>query len=599
MAERIQKPQNKRQSYERLRSQMDLERSSFISHWKQLTDHILVRRGRFFITDVDRGDRRNHHIIDSTATLAARTLRSGMMSGVTSPARPWFRLTTPDPDLADFGPVKEWLHTVTQRMIDVFLRSNIYNALPTVYGDMGTFATGAMSLEEDMEDVIRSFPFAIGTYMIAQDQHLRVNTFFREFRMTVRQVVQKFGQLDNNGAADWSNMSPYIKTAWDRGDTEIWIDICHCVKPNDEHDPRKLESKYKKFISAYYERGTVGQAGYLTDASFDPNVMLREKGYDQFPILAPRWEVTGEDVYGTSCPGMDALGDIKALQVMQKRKAQAIEKMINPPMKGPAALRNQKASILPGDMTYIDERSEQGGFRPVHEINPPINELVQDIQEHQSRIKKSYYEDLFLMMSESDRRDITAREVDERHEEKMLALGPVLEQLNQDLLDPMIDITFNVMFKQRLVPPPPPAIQGIKLKVEYISVMAQAQKLVGLAGVERFMGFVGQIQAIAPDVTDKVDGDKAADIYGDMCSIPPALIRSDEAVAAIRAQKQQAQQAQNMSDMIQKGAGAAKDLSQADLSSDNALSRMIQGGGPQPGAPGAGQLLPPPQGPSK
>lgn len=587
-----------RQSHERLRSQLDLERSSFMSHWKQCGNFILPRRPRFTITDTNRGDRRNHDIIDSTATLSARTLRSGMMSGVTSPARPWFRLTTPDPDMADFAPVKQWLHIVGQRMVDVFLRSNIYNSLPTVYGDIGCFATGAMSIEEDMDDVIRTYPFPIGSYMIAQDNHLRVNTFFREFRMTVRQCVEKFGRKDRNGQGDWSNFSVWIKNAWDRGDTEQWVDICHTIGPNDQHDPRRLESQFKKFISTYYERGTSGQAGYLTDASSDQNRVLQEKGYDLFPILAPRWEITGEDVYGTSCPGMDALGDVKGLQTMQKRKAQAIEKMISPAMKGPTALRNQKASILPGDMTYVDERAEQGGFRPVHEVNISINELVADIRETQSRIKRAFYEDLFLMMSDSDRREITAREVEERHEEKLLALGPVLEQLNQDLLDPMIDVTFENMNRQGLVPPPPPDIQGVKLKVEYISIMAQAQKLVGIAGVERFFGFVGQVAAIHPDIVDKVDADKAVDIYGDMTSVPPSIIRSDEDVQTLRAQKQKAAQAQSMADMVQRGAGAAKNLSQADLSSDNALTRLVEGGGGlPPGAPGAGQLNPPPQPP--
>jgi len=128
----------------KLASKLQLERSSFDDHWRQLNDFILPRRTRFQTTDDDQDkDRRTTKIVDGTATRAARTLQSGLHSGVTSPARPWFRLTTPDPDLAEFGPVKQWLHTVTTRMQTVFLRSNIYNILPVLYGDLGVFGVFA------------------------------------------------------------------------------------------------------------------------------------------------------------------------------------------------------------------------------------------------------------------------------------------------------------------------------------------------------------------------------------------------------------------------------------------------------------------------
>ena len=174
----------------------------------------------------------------------------------------------------------------------------------------------------------------------------------------------------------------------------------------------------------------------------DPNKILRKSGFDIFPVVAPRWEITGEDVYGTMCPGMVAIGDVKMLQTLQKRKSQAIEKIINPPMIGPAALKSVKTSILPGDITYSDEREGRAGFRPIHEINFPVGDVSNDIREVQFMIRRAFYEDLFLMLATSDRRQITATEIDERKEEKLIALGPVLEQLNQDLLDPLIDITF-------------------------------------------------------------------------------------------------------------------------------------------------------------
>ena len=213
---------------------------------------------------------------------------------------------------------------------------------------------------------------------------------------------------------------------------ETWIQIVHVIEPNGEYVKDAVESKNKKFRSRYYERGTSAQ--HASD-TVDDEKFLSDKGYDFFPALCPRWEVSGEDTYGTSCPGIDALGDIKSLQLMERRVYQAIEKMVNPPMVAPAALRNGKASLLPGDVTYVDVRDGMQGFKPAYEVNPKIQEIEAKQEQVRQRIKSGFFVDLFLMLISDDRVEPpTATEVNEKHEEKMLALGPVLEQLNQESL---------------------------------------------------------------------------------------------------------------------------------------------------------------------
>ncbi|MBA3766821.1 MAG: phage tail protein, partial [Acidobacteria bacterium] len=307
--------ETKRQRYEILRAQLSTERATFIPLYKELSENILPRRSRFDIQDVNKGDRRNQKIINPAATIAARTARSGMMAGITSPARPWFRLTTPDPDLAEFGRVKEFLHTVDKRMTTVFLKSNLYNKLPTTYGDLLTFATSPISIEEDVDDIIRCEAFPVGSYMIAKDYRGRVNVFFREFRMTVRQLIEQFGEKNNKGEPDWTKFSTKIRQLFQDGQYETWVDICHVIKPNDDYKPSSPLSSHKKFVSCYYERGASTNSGGSYMAQ-EEDIYLRESGFDYFPILCPRWEVTGEDVYGTSCPGIEALGEVKALQLM-------------------------------------------------------------------------------------------------------------------------------------------------------------------------------------------------------------------------------------------------------------------------------------------
>lgn len=155
---------------------------------------------------------------------------------------------------------------------------------------------------------------------------------------------------------------------WESGTYEKWIEVMHSVYPNIDRDTSKLDSKNKPFKSVYYEVGG------------DNDKLLRESGFDEFPIMAPRWEVNGEDVYGSSCPGMLALGPVKALQLLQKRKSQLIDKATNPPMVAPTSLKNQRASLLPGDITYIDQITGQDGFRPAYLVNPSTADLVADIQ---------------------------------------------------------------------------------------------------------------------------------------------------------------------------------------------------------------------------
>jgi hypothetical protein len=502
-----------------------------------------------------------------------------MMSGVTSPARPWFRLTVNDQELAEFKPVETWLYQVTQIMTGSFLRSNLYNSLPIMYGDMGGFGTAAMLIEEDMDDVIRTYPFPIGSYMIANNDKLRVDVFFRDFRYTVRQLVAKFGRVTESGAPDWSVFSSTVKNYWDRGNYEAWIDVCHVIQPNVMYDPRKISSKYKKYSSCYYERGYQGGGTTGNYMNNEGDKFLREAGYDMFPVVAPRWEVAGEDVYGTDCPGMTALGDVKQLQTEQKRKAQAIEKMVNPPMTGPTSLKNARASILPGDITFTDEREGQKGFRPAHEIDPRIRELMEDIQDVRNNIRRAFFEDLFLMLAQSDRREITAREIDERHEEKLLALGPVLEQLNQDALDPIIDLSFAFHLKQGRIPQPPKELEGMELKVEYVSAMAQAQKLVGIGGLERFAGFAANMVKASgdPTVADKVNWDQLIDEHGISVGVPPTVVYSDEEVAAKREQRAKAAQAQQMAEMAESATKSAKNLATSPMDTPNALTALTGG----------------------
>lgn len=565
-----------------LEGQLRVERESFMPYWSDLSDYILPRRVKAFITDVNKGDRRNLDIIDSSATMASRTLSSGMMTGVTSPARAWFKISTDREDLNENAEVKAYFETVELRMRSAFTRSNLYNQLPVLYGDLGTFATGLLLMEEDMEEIVNFKCLPVGSYFIANNKKGQVRVFFREFQMSVRQIVEKFGMRSpgNHNNIDWSNISETVKGYWDTDQLESMININHMILENENYDPNKLNSKFKKYISYYYEQGASSATSSTNDFRGTlPDKFLREAGFDYFPALAVRWEVAGEDTYGTGCPGMVCLGDVKQLQLGEKRIFEAIDQKIKPSMVGPTALRSVGTAIIPGKITYFDEREGSKGFRRLFDVNFDTREMEYKQEQARSRISKAYYEDLFLMMARTDRRQITATEIAERQEEKLLALGPVLERINQDLLDPLIQNTFMIMEKRGLLPEVPEVLQDTDYKIEYISVMAQAQKLAGIGGIERFMGFVGQLAQFDQGILQKLEIEEIMEKYGDMLGVSPTLMKSKEEMQQIReviamqqAQAQAEQQAMATAEMGQK-------LSQTPITEENALGQILKAGG--------------------
>lgn len=538
-------------------------------HWRDLADFIKPRRPRFVVSDRNKGDRRNQKIIDSTATFAARTLQSGMHAGMTSPARPWMKLLTPDPELNEYGAVKKWLHLVTQRMLSVFSQTNLYNALPVHYGDLGVFATAATGILDDDKDLFRTYSYPIGSYAIATNARGIVDQWVYECKKTVLEIVESYLLDPRTNEIDWTNASQTIKNLWDARNYHEMVDVCWVIQPNIMRDDAALGSKYLPYYSCHFEKGQDRE-----------NTFLKESGFNEFPVMVSRWDVTGDDWWGTECPGMVVLGDIKQLQTGEKRSNQAVEKMVNPPLKGPTSLRNQKVSLLPGDITYTDVTQSQDSLSPIHETNLAIEKLEMKQEACRSRIRRGFYEDLFLMLAYTDpQRGVqppTATEVAERHEEKLIALGPVLERNNDELLDPTIDRVFAMMERRDLIPEPPPELQGMPLKVEYTSIMAQAQKLVGVVAHERFLQTATALIEAFPSVRHKVNIFQAIDDSADMLGVNPNIVVPDEEAEQAAQQEAQAQQRMVAAQTGKDASTTVKNLAQSPMTEDSALSKLLE-----------------------
>lgn len=538
---------------------METELSSWVPYYKDLSEFVQPRRGRFDVYDRNKGDKRRHKIINGHAGFAHQTARSGMMAGTMSPARPWFVLETYDPDLNEFAPVKQWLYTTTQIIRDVYASSNFYNQAPTLLGEMLLFGTGCMVHVDDFDDVARFYTHTAGSYMLAQNDKLKIDTMARKFQWQTKQIVGKFG---------YDNCSQSVRNAWDQGNYDSWFEVRHMIEPNTRY--KRGNPFRKKFRSVYYEPGNLMEGG---------KQFLSEKGFDTFPAYTPRWETTDDDIYGTNCPAMVALGDIKGLQMEEKRKAQGIDKMVNPPLQGPASLRSVPVNSLAGGLTIYDVNDRNLKLSPIYQVTPQLQELRLDIDGVERRIDKAFFVDLFLAISQMEGiQPKNELDIMTRNEERLLMLGPVLEQLSGEFHDALISRTFDQLLKAGVLPPPPEALQGKPLRVRYVSSLAMAQKAVATQSIEKTLQFVGVLSRMGwQDVIDKIDGDQTVDEYAAAIGVPPRIIRSDQAVDLIRQQRQEAQQAQELMMAIQQGADAAKTAADADTEGKNALTDILGG----------------------
>ena len=517
------------------------ELSSWEPHWQELSKFYLPRTGRFLATDRNRGQRRHNNIIDSTATRALQVLEAGLMAGATSPARPWMRLGAPDPELNQYGPVKEWLHDVTDRMLRVFARSNTYRALPRIYSECALYGTAASIVVFDFEKVIHHHVLTAGQYAISTDNNDRVDCLYREFDMTVGQMVKEFGL---------KNLSISVQNQYRNGNLEDWRTVCHAIEPRADRNLDRSGNRDMPFRSVYWEQGRSGS---------ETKTVLRESGFRRFPVMAPRWSVSGQDIYGNS-PGMAALGDVKQLQHEQRRKGQILDHLTQPPTQGPPLLKGSEVDTLPGGHTEVDGNSQ--GIRPLWQINPDLQGLLFDIQDVRTRINSAFYADLFLMLSTTNK-SMTATEVAERHEEKLLMLGPALERLHHEGLEPLIDITFDHMMDAGLIPPPPEELGGMNLQVEFVSTLAQAQKAVGASTDDRFVGMIQGLAQSHPEALDKLNPDSFLDEYADKLGVNPGHVRSNEEVKELRQAREAAMAAQQQLDAQSQQSNIARNMAKA------------------------------------
>ena len=520
-------------------TQMHNERTRYEPTWQDLSKYIYPYRGRFNEEQHTRdGERRDQYLLNPYPMNAVTRCAAGLHSGLTSPSRPWFELSLQDTEKAQYHPVRMWLDDVHDIMMSIYARSNTYAMLYHIEHEMAQFGTAADLMLEDYNTAIWHKPFTCGTYCGGVDSRGRVITFARRYSQNARQLVAEFG-IDA--------VSRSVQNAYNANDYTTMFDVEMLITKNDSYDPDKLAVGNFPWRALYYEKGSTER-------------FLRISGYHEQPFLTPRWHVVAGEVYGTG-PGHMSLGDCMQLQQLEKNKLRSTDNVSDPAMVFPASAK--KVSTLPGAKNFVPDGTQMTAYPLVPPNAKPYEGIMMCVQEKQQSIGSSFFNDLMAMLTSQSHPQMTAREIAERHEEKLLLLGPVLEQFHGEVLEPLTKRNFGICLRNELFPPMPEEITEDELKVNFVSLLAQAQKMAAMPAVEETLGLVGNLAAVYPDVLDNINADEAIRLAANIKGTPEKILRSEDEVEELRKQRAEAQQQQMQAQQMAAMAQPAKDMAQA------------------------------------
>lgn len=499
----------------------------------------------------------NNQIVDPTATLALRYCAGGMASNLAKPSAPWFKIIPMLLGVNLDAEARTWIENTENRIYGVLSISNFYNAFVQECEDIAAYGTSPAIVYEDEENVIRVHVPCVGEYYLDVDASNRVIGLYRLILMTVEQQVDFFGidNVDANTAKLWKGKGSGLQNE------RI---IAHSIEPNyavGSNKDWKLPGGFP-WREVYWMYG---------DAGTQP---LAIRGFWDKPFSGSRWATQGNDAYGRS-QGMDVLPDVKQLQVMTRRKAEAIEKMVRPPLIADEKLKNQPSSGLPGHVTFMPGLDQHNGMRSIYNVNPDVRDLTADIEKIQQRIEKGFFKDIFMAISNLQGDQRTATEIQARRAEAMQVLGPVVENLITENLRPKLKRIYNIMLRKKLIDPLPKSLQGLPLGFEFVSSLALAQKAASIGAMERMAALIGNLTPVFPEARDKFNVDDYIDEAGAMLGTPSTIIYDADHVAQVRAVRNKQAQDQQQQASIAQGAATAQSGAQA----AQVLSQTQIGGG--------------------
>lgn len=483
---------------------------------------------------------------DGTAQRSNRTLANGQAARITPMGARWFALRPPNA-IAENHSAVSWYQTCGEILARALAASNFYNIAKEHYLDRGAFGTASTEILAGRGNKglhFRAYPIA--TYSIAQDSFSEIDTLTRLFHLNATQIVDMF-EVDND-------LPPSVlKMDADPRERNTPIDIRFTIRPRPNYDPRKNDAKNMPF-----------EATYILPKE---KHLLREEGYNEFPLAVSRWETWGESPYGWA-PSILALPEATQANFIEQMKDTLLEVSAFPRVLYPSNLKGDVNFRALG-LTCYDPAN---GLTPQEWLTGGRYDIAKDgLADKRRAIEEAFYVPLFNAISQMDR-DATATEVRAIVQESRELFHPIFANLIREFQGPLLKRSFNILLRQGAFPPPPPSvIQSGDLNnfiaapdVEYTSSMALALEQSQLANFADCLSVLAPLAEIDPTIFDALDTDKILPAFFRYKGLPETFIRNQKDISEIREARAEAQQAQQAAAAVQAAGGAQgiRELSQ-------------------------------------
>jgi len=520
------------------------DRANWDSHWESIAEVLLPGYVGMFTGGGNRTDgaRNTENIFDSTAPIALTRFGSVMESMLTPRNQTWHGLAPMVYKLLSDRQTRLWMEEARNLLFRYRYapKANFAGQTAQVYMSLGAFGTGALFVDElDTEPGLRYKSIPLNELVLRENHQGVVDIVYRRFQLDARQAIQKFGMA----------MLPDKILECAKGDSKkqnqkFWF--IHCVKPNSDYNPDRLDAGGMKYKSVY--------------VSEDGPAVVKQGGYVTFPYAISRYTQMPGEVYGRS-PAMDVLPAILTLNDEKKTMLKVGHRAVDP-------------VLLVHDDGIIDTFSLRAGAMNSGGVSADGRPLVHtlptgrlDIGEKMMELERTAINDAFLItlfqvLVESPQ--MTATEVIERTREKGMLLSPTMGRQQSEFLGPLIEREMDLMSRQGLLPPMPPSMRemGSEYQVEYTSPLARAQKAEEAGGFMRWaeaaMNMAAQTQD--PSAMDWIDVDTAMPELADFMAVPAKWVRDPAAVKSIRDSRQQQMETQQMVDAAPAAASVMKSV---------------------------------------
>lgn len=494
--------------------------------WQVINQLVVPFRGDFF-RDVSSEHsvtwRDNREVFDSTAIDAAHILASSIHGSLTSPAIRWFELGYRDTRLNDNKEARSWLESAAEKCFNALQDSNFNLEANETYLDLVSYGT-SMVVEEVIEKNgkfqrlnFQSVP--VEEMWFEQDHMGQAHRTYRRYQWTPVQMVTKFGK---EGVPE----DIYKQSQTPQGMDKRYA-VIMCIYPREDkanaNTSQTLSPKERPFGMKYVLHKDASELG-------------EEGGYYEQPAFIPRWRKTSKSMWGHG-PAMIALPDILTINSLVELILKATEKVVDPPTKVTERGLLSDLDLEPAGMTVV---------RSMDSMEPYESGARFDVSQLQREQLKQAIRSIFfvdqLELKESPA--MTATEVQTRYELMQRLLGPTLGRLQSDYLDPLVQRTFNILYRAGQLENPPQIVfdSSGELDIIYTGPLVRAQRADIAQGVTRWVATLAELSEIKPDVLDIPDWDAISKELGSLEGVPAKLMRSDTEIKTVRKQREQEEQ---------------------------------------------------------